>query len=254
MLSDTSDTNYFEEGESSDGKARVSQKNVFTWSGSEYRVVDIENTSLIEEKALYEIIAETINLMPEGINQVLFVVGGRFTKEEIVTLKLFKGVIFESGIAKYITIVRTKFDNFKNEGKRKKDEKVLRKEIKSIKKIVDSCRGIVYLDNPPMNIRASDDDDQERIKDSIERRKSSRNILLKHLDTCQEKYSKLKELGDKIADHIKKIEFDDKARKKKTTKKAERYLNLKSIMSLLVSKISLCQARQKVSKGNCNNL
>ena len=50
----------------------------------------------------------------------------------------------------------TKFSDFKNEKECKKDRKQLHKESK---KIVESCNGIVYVDNPPTHIIINDKDD-----------------------------------------------------------------------------------------------
>ena len=70
-------------------------------------------------------------------------------------------------------------------------------ENKIIAEIVD-LRGIIYVDNPPINILASDDDYQETIEINRNRRKKSRNIILEHLETvCQGKNYKLK-MWDKI--------------------------------------------------------
>ena len=107
-------------------------------------------------KILYRIIAKEIYLMPEGISQVLFVVSERFTAEEILIFKIFKKVIFKTGIAKCITVVRTKFGNFGKKEECDKDKKYLCEERKTMAKIVKRCVGIVYVDNPTINILASD--------------------------------------------------------------------------------------------------
>ena len=66
-------------------------------------------------------------------------------------LELFKGIF------KYVTIVRTKFVNFKNEGECKKDREKQCEGNEIIAKIIKSCKGIVYVDNPPTSIPISDD-------------------------------------------------------------------------------------------------
>ena len=74
--------------------------------------------------------------MPEGISQVLVVLNGRFTTKHIEMFKLFEDVILESGVVNYVTIVRTKFDQFQIEDECEKDRQYLLKEDKRIAKIM----------------------------------------------------------------------------------------------------------------------
>ncbi|CAB5199829.1 unnamed protein product [Rhizophagus irregularis] len=165
----------------------------FEWKGTKYQVVDttgIGDIKLTKKKVIYEKIAEIIYQMPEGISQVLWVIDGKFSAEEASTFNLLKDFIFESGIAEYITIVRTKFSNFKNKDECKNDKEDLCKENESIAKL---CKSIVYVDNPPVDIFVRDDDDKETIRINTRRRNHSRKILLDHLDkVCRKKYYKLK--------------------------------------------------------------
>ncbi|CAB4426327.1 unnamed protein product [Rhizophagus irregularis] len=165
----------------------------FEWKGTKYQVVDttgIGDIKLTKKKVIYEKIAEIIYQMREGISQVLWVIDGKFSAEEASTFNLLKDFIFESGIAEYITIVRTKFSNFKNKDECKNDKEDLCKENESIAKL---CKSIVYVDNPPVDISVRDDDDKETIRINTRRRSHSREILLDHLDkVCRKKYYKLK--------------------------------------------------------------
>lgn len=148
---------HFEKSENSINKAKSFRNQIFEWKGKKYHVVDTIGIGNIKKKVIYEKIAEIIYLMPEGISQVLFVIDGNFTAEEASTFNLLKNSISESGIAEYITIVRTKFSNFKNENECKKDEDLC-KENETIAKL---CKSIVYVDNPPINIFVDDCDDIE---------------------------------------------------------------------------------------------
>ncbi|GBC41447.1 uncharacterized protein OCT59_001585 [Rhizophagus irregularis] len=139
------------------------QKKDFEWRGTKYRVVDT-----IGKEVTYEKMGELIHLIPEGLNQVLLVIDGKFMiKEKIGLSELFRKLIFEDGIAEYITIVRTKFSNFKNESECKKDKEDLCKESKTIAKL---CKNIVYVDNPPISIFVDDEDDEETIRINRKRR------------------------------------------------------------------------------------
>ncbi|CAB5376212.1 unnamed protein product [Rhizophagus irregularis] len=181
------------EGNKQIRKTKNFQKRVFKRNKTEYRVVDtigIGDINLTKKKVICEKIAEVIYLIPEGISQILFVIDGKFSVEKASTFNLLKDFIFEIGIVKYITIVRTKFSNFKNEDECKKDTENLCDENKSIAKL---CKSIVYVDNPPVDISVRDDDDKETIRINKRRRNQSREILLDHLDeVCRKKYYKLK--------------------------------------------------------------
>ncbi len=184
----------FEESELTIRKTRDLQDKFFKWEETKYHVIDIR-VSPTEREALYNKIGEIIKLMPEGVSQVLFVIDERFTAEDIDVFKPFRDAIFHSDIVKYTTIVRTKFGNFKNEGECKKDKNDLRKglimidpqfhenkESKTIAKIVKSCRDIIYVDDPPINIIPSDEEDNERIRINRKIREKSRLILLNYLE------------------------------------------------------------------------
>ncbi|CAB4444958.1 unnamed protein product [Rhizophagus irregularis] len=143
----------------------IFKKKDFEWRGTKYRVVDTNGIGMDEK------IEEIIDLMPEGINQILFVIDGKFTTEEI--LGNF------SDIAEYITIVRTKFSNFKNESACNKDREDL---FKKSEKFCKLCENIVYVDNPPVKCATYDEDDEGTIEINKKRRERSKKILLEHLE------------------------------------------------------------------------
>ncbi|GES80260.1 kinase-like domain-containing protein [Rhizophagus clarus] len=186
------DTGHSEGIRDSIKKTKNFQRQSFKWKETEYHVVDIigiEDINLIKKEVIYEKIAELISLMPEGISRVLFVIDGKFSAEEASTFSLFKDSIFGCGIAEYITIVRTKFSNFKNEDECKKDKDLCAEN----ELIAELCKSIVYVDNPPINIVVRDEDDKKTIRINKRRRNQSREILLGHLDKVfQEKHYKSK--------------------------------------------------------------
>ncbi|CAB4444953.1 unnamed protein product [Rhizophagus irregularis] len=147
---------------------QIFKKKDFEWRGTKYRVVDTNGIGRDEK------IEEIIDLIPEGINQILFVIDGKFTTEEILG-----NFILESDIAEYITIVRTKFSNFKNESACKKDREDL---FMKSEKFCKLCENIVYVDNPPVKIAIYDVDDEETIEINKKRRERSKKILLEHLE------------------------------------------------------------------------
>ncbi len=154
-----------------------------------YHVVDPGVTKLT--KNIVKLLEGTSQLL-----QLLFVIDeGKFMKEEVEAIS-------NSGIDEHITIVRTKFSNFKNEGECKKDKECLEDLYKEDKTIAKLCKNIVYVDNPPINFSVIDDDDDKTNEINMRKRDQSRDILLKHLDkVIQEKYYKLK-IWDKLHSKI----------------------------------------------------
>ncbi|CAG8513010.1 15986_t:CDS:1 [Funneliformis mosseae] len=177
-----SNTDEFGESGSSVSKTKRFQTKDFTWNGTKYRIVDtigVGDTKNSEEEVLY-MIGEAVHSMKKGIKQVFVIIGGRFTKEEVETFDLLKKAIFESGITKYTTIVRTRFEDFENPEECNKDKENLKNENKKIFKLVDSCNDIVYVNNPPLSKR--------RLEDNKKDRENSRKILLKYLNYCGDNY------------------------------------------------------------------
>ncbi|RGB27091.1 P-loop containing nucleoside triphosphate hydrolase protein [Rhizophagus diaphanus] len=121
----------------------------FEWNVKRFNVVDtigVGDTKLSTKKVL-----DGIFSIPEGISQILFVIDGRFTAEEAEILNLLKGSIFDNfeiGILDYVTIVRTKFSNFKNKKVYEDDKEQLHNENENIANIIRSCKDVIYIDNP----------------------------------------------------------------------------------------------------------
>ena len=78
--------------------------------------------------------------------------------------------------------MRTKFSNFKDKVACEKDRVELCNESKKIAGIVNSCRDIFYVDNPPINIKIKDDVDRDTVEINKKIRKKSRKFLLEYLD------------------------------------------------------------------------
>jgi hypothetical protein len=193
------DTDEFEESGRSISITNNFQKKDFEWHGKKYCVVDtvgVENTRLSTNKVLHKI-AEGICSMPEGLSQVIFVIDGNFTAGETRIFDLLKDSIFSTDILGYVTIVRTKFSNFKNRDKCNINKKQLLNENEKIAEIVKSCRDVVHVDNPSTKIQIVDEDDQYTVENNKKIRKRSREILLNYLDeACQEESFKLKSLNE----------------------------------------------------------
>ncbi|RIA96288.1 hypothetical protein C1645_872161 [Glomus cerebriforme] len=217
-----SETDVFRESESSVSETSNHQKKYFEVDGTKYCVVDtvgFKHTKL-STKEILDKIEEGIYSMPEGISQILYVIDGRFTKDEIRIFELLENIIFESGILEYVTFVKTKFGNFKSQTERKKEKYKILEGNEKIAKIVNSCKDVVYVDNPPINIRIYDDDDRDDIERNKKTRTKSRTILLDHLEkVCQENHFELKMWKELYPKIIKYIDDDIEAKLDKELEK-----------------------------------
>ncbi|CAG8703649.1 17164_t:CDS:1, partial [Rhizophagus irregularis] len=119
----------------------------------------------------------------EELNQVLFVVSGRFTKEEIRSYNLLKKVIFDENIVNYTTIVRTNFPHFKKKTDCEEDIKIMIDNGGELAEVIKTCKErIIHVDNPPIDVKG------ERLKCNKENRKVLKEILLKNLIKFDETY------------------------------------------------------------------
>src|SRR6266487_659965 len=92
-----------------------------TRDGSEkvrYLVIDTAGfgDTQLTTKEVLQLLQELVkHIGNDGINQIFLVSNGRFTKEEIDIYRLLESVLFDQEVAKYTTVVRTRFPEFENE-------------------------------------------------------------------------------------------------------------------------------------------
>ncbi|PKC02007.1 hypothetical protein RhiirA5_402574 [Rhizophagus irregularis] len=148
----------FEESDCSNSVTMNFQKKGFEWNGKSFNVVDnvgFYNTHLSVNEVWHKIARSFCSTMSEGISQILLVIDdSRFSAAEVDKTFGLLNSIFENDILDYVTIVRTKFSNFKS--KKECDAgKKLRNEM------MNPRRDIVYVNNPPTNIQITDEEDEE---------------------------------------------------------------------------------------------
>src|SRR5256885_24644 len=83
-------------------------------------------------------------------NKYFYVIRGRFTKEEVEALELFKNLFLENKITSYITItiICSNFPEFEDKEKCEENTKSLLVENKSIVEVIEKCE-IIHVDSPP---------------------------------------------------------------------------------------------------------
>jgi GTP-binding protein EngB required for normal cell division len=178
-----SNSDEFEESSRGASKTREKQVKEFTYRGIRYRIIDtpgIGDTKLKDEEIL-EKIMEVASYTREGINQIFFVVKGRFDDGARNTYKLISEFfVNEEGANDYITIVRTGFVNFKEERECEEDMKDMidncGEEVSKIIKKTYKRAKIIHVDNPPLDSKES-----QKIIESVKERKISRTVLLNYL-------------------------------------------------------------------------
>jgi GTP-binding protein EngB required for normal cell division len=111
-----SNSDNFKESEYGVSETMCVEKKYFKWKENNFCVIDtigFGNTRLYLKDVLHKI-ADGVYAMPEGISQILYVVDRKISIEEINTFIKFKDSIIGIGILDYVTIVRTKFFNFRS--------------------------------------------------------------------------------------------------------------------------------------------
>ncbi|CAG8715288.1 uncharacterized protein OCT59_017212 [Rhizophagus irregularis] len=156
----------------------------------QYRVVDtigIGDTQLAQREVLNRI-AEACHEVGKGLNQIFFVLGRKFTEEELEAYNILREIIFDESITCYTTIVRTNFPNFDSEEKCKEDREKLNQESPKLAELVRTCNKLIYVDNPPTNIEVGKNISEKQknrklkeIETNREKREESRDVLIKHL-------------------------------------------------------------------------
>src|SRR5436305_283515 len=126
----------FKESSGSVSETKKIQYEEFENKDVNYLVVDtpgIGDTKMSDSEVL-DIIAEAVYSVKDGLNQVLFVVSGRFDQSEMATYNLLRTIIFDEHITEHTTIARTRFADFRSEKKRQADIELMVKESQ-IKKV-----------------------------------------------------------------------------------------------------------------------
>jgi septin family protein len=174
--------------------------NVGEWLEFNYQVIDTPGLgdNRFDERTVLNKIAELSKFANEGFYQIFFVVKERFNNEDIGIFNSLKD-IFDEKINEYITIVRTGFEDFCEFEECEKDRKELMEINQETKKIVESCNGIVYINNPSPKVY------KEKGKELY---RESRKRLLSHLSQLYTNYKpkELAQLNEKVNEYLEEKE------------------------------------------------
>ncbi|MEG7979054.1 MAG: 50S ribosome-binding GTPase [Mollicutes bacterium UO1] len=204
----------FKESEFAVSETKETQIECFEEDGIKYQIVDtigIGDTQLTTHEVL-EKIADTIYLIGDNLNQIIFVTSGRFTEREIEIFNMLREIMFDKKIVNYTTIVRTKFPAFRKSEKCKDDKEKLLRENKSVFEIINSSRKLIHVNNMSK-------EEEPNLKSRID----SRLILLTHLRNCRDDYkiTNFDALNERVSNFMTEEERIEKEREE-TDRKLKR--------------------------------
>jgi GTP-binding protein EngB required for normal cell division len=176
----------FAEGAGSTSQTRTIQEVKVTINSNEYNLIDTigfgdTDSKLDPHKVLAEL-KEKLQELAE-LSQVFFVFKDKFTPEDVQTYKYLYHDVFNNDkeINKFITVVRTRFDNFEDEIECKTDKEGTIGEGGEVGKIISMCRDLIHVNNPPLNIA-------KKKEANLEERSLSRKKITDHLIKYQGNY------------------------------------------------------------------
>lgn len=264
--------NNFKESEKSKSETKEIQTVEFEYDNQAYQIVDsigIGDTSLAQSQVLHEI-AKGYKIIENGVHQVLFVNGERFTPEEIETYNMLKKTFFNTNVDKYTTIIRTKFPSFEEDEECEQDIKLLLAENNpAITNMINSCNGIIHIDNPSINIKGRRGErDNPRNK---EVRQDSRAKLLEHLvkwkkedkEDCKPKSlkdveksirSSAKDENEKLKEEIKTIKNSIKGEELSQKEKTKLEEDIKKLEQKIKNNEALVQSNNFLAFIECQIL
>eukprot|EP01132_Coremiostelium_polycephalum_P011680 gene11680-14301_t len=191
-------SNEFQESGFVVSQTKLHQVKVIELDGVRLKVVDtigIGDTELDYKDVLYRI-ADACHTIKDGLHQVFFVTSNRFTEEEFEAFDLLRSVIFNQGICKFITIIRTNTHFFLDPVQCDINDQHFKNDPK-MGPLVNSCNKIIYVNNQP---RVSYLDNE--ISDGL--REKSRLRVMLHLRGCDQIYKpkELDQLEERIGSYM----------------------------------------------------
>jgi predicted GTPase len=189
-------TNKFKESSGLISGTEFYQQEILENKGIKYRIVDTigvdDNRGLSDQEVFFRI-AQGVCVMEEGLTQLFFVIDGRFTTREILIFEAIKKTIFDQGVIRFTTIVRSNFPNFDDKDECENQTRILRSRSDAIGEIARNCNGIIYVNNPSVDIEIKESftatikaKKRQEIQTNTLNREISREILLDYFEkVCQ---------------------------------------------------------------------
>lgn len=190
-----------------------------------YRVIDtigLGDTKMKPQGVLMRLAEMADWVKEEGLNQILFVNKGRFTKEEIEAYDLLSSIIFDKEVLKYTTVVRTGFPEFEDKEACDDDRYSLRTENAELAHILSEVN-IIYVDNPALKGRNAETN--KEIREESRKRlltylgKCRKTYQPENIDTLEERIQDYKTHEEKLKEKMKEMDADRKRQAEEFRKK-----------------------------------
>jgi len=156
-----------------------------------YRIIDtvgIGDTRMSLLEDLYDLV-KLSEVVKDGLSQIFFVTSGELSEESKLTYVFLKEVIFDKNIIDYTTVVKTRFDNFRNKGKCEEDKNRMLKNEKLREMIGGNKEKIIHVNNPSSIDVIGEEDEEEQNALNKKKRERSRRKLLEYLEKmCKDFY------------------------------------------------------------------
>jgi len=185
-----SETNKFKESSGSVSETRKIQFEEFADKENDtiYLVIDtpgIGDTKMSDNEVL-DIIAEAVYLAKDGIDQVLFVIDGRFDQYEMITYDLLRTIIFDQNITKHTTIARTRFEDFTNKNE---CENNLKKMIEETEKKKNDQEREIAAKKEEMEELTSENEQYQKLLTEVEKLEKELKVtnLAEIIKSCQKR-------------------------------------------------------------------
>ncbi|CAG8549314.1 7133_t:CDS:1 [Scutellospora calospora] len=192
-----SNTSKFKESDYGISESEGGQIGHFRLKGEEmiYHIVDtigIGNNRFTEKETLKRLTNAVIGVQ-NGLNQIFFVISGKFTREDVEAFTLLRMIFFGEDIGKYTTIVQTKFPYFQDPEKRRKNKEIMMNQNEDVGTILRSCRRLIHVNNLT-----------EKEDFRLRARNDCRAFLRNYICNCKDIYkpSNLGEMNERIENYL----------------------------------------------------
>jgi GTPase SAR1 family protein len=178
------DSEFFKVSEGSVSETKTIQTLILK-DDSNSQIIDtpgLGDTGLSSTEVL-DVIAKAVYLVKDGVDQVLFVINGRFSQFEISAYNIIRTIIFDEKITNHTTIVRTSFPKFSKKEECRKDLVSMIEESSFYRKKIEKE---VLDKRVKVRLLSKDSDEYKTVLLEIEKLEESlSNSLSEVIQSCQ---------------------------------------------------------------------
>lgn len=226
----------FKEGSGSTSETKEIQTGEITIGDVKYRIIDTVGIGDTRELSNLEELCELARVsfsVKDGLSQILLLTkDSEFSEDTKETYKLLENFFFDKDITKYTTIVRTHFPRFKSKNKCEEEKKKIIESNGKFGKEIESDMGIVFIDNPSIDISGSDEREMNEKK-----RSNSKEKIKERLKNISQQHDYKPVFLSKINEAISDYMTEEKKIKEKRNFGKKEEVELRSIKKEIVKKL-----------------